>query len=311
MRPGAGGQGRGRRVYLQPLKPLAVGVHEPRPLCGTRARSATPSPAGIPTTTRAAVPSLAPSPAGRAPAQARSPGCPYLVASSSPPQSQTGGQIQGRCVGKNKSRKTPHLSLQHSLESPDEAFPEPAERARIGSGESYRPWSSGGLGNPRSGTRAGGGGEGSRVHGSLWQGPQSAPASRGTCPNVPPKGTESDKGERKGGGRLFSMWTQQGPGQDTRRGTERPAKGEACSVVGGLAGKAQGRAGVPLPQGPWELLQHSQTESPGPGAQGARGAPSHRSPQAPSKAPPSPNFKHQVLFASSSIVLSLGLGFYV
>lgn len=82
-------------------------------------------------------------------------------------------------------------------------------------------------------------------------------------------------------------------------------------MVGGLAGKAQGRAGVPLPQGPWELLQHSQTESPGPGAQGARGAPSHRSPQAPSKAPPSPNFKHQVLFASSSIVLSLGLGFYV
>lgn len=28
-------------VYLQSLKPLAIGVHEPRPLCGTRTRLAT------------------------------------------------------------------------------------------------------------------------------------------------------------------------------------------------------------------------------------------------------------------------------
>lgn len=231
--------------------------------------------------------------------------CSFIFASSKPNWGSDSRTLRGE---ENESQKTPHLSLQHSLESLDEAFPEPAKRARNRSGEFYRLWSRGGLGNPRSRTRAGGGG----------RGPKCVAASGKTLsqrqPHVAPAPTCHPKGQRVtrvSGGKGSS---QCGPseGQDRTPGGGQSAqqRERLCSAMGGLAGKAQGWVGVPLPRGPRELLQHPQTESPGLGAQGARGAPSHVSPQAPSKAPPSPNFKHQVLFASYSIVLSLGLDFY-
>lgn len=99
-------------VYLQSLKPLAIGVHEPRPLCGTRTRLAT-----LP---RSMVPSCSCPPCDTPPCrvgalvQVGSPGHPYLAASSLPPQSQTGDQTRGRCMGKKISHGNPQ-TLAHSI----------------------------------------------------------------------------------------------------------------------------------------------------------------------------------------------------
>lgn len=122
-------------MYLQSLKPLAVGVHEPGPLCGTQGRGHPP--AGLSGEPVLASPRLSgharpprcfPPPA-RVLALEESPGRPYLAASSLPPQTQTGGQIQGRCTGEEKTKSPKPRTSASVAPVGHEAPPELDERA--------------------------------------------------------------------------------------------------------------------------------------------------------------------------------------
>lgn len=176
-------------MYLQSLKPLAVGVHEPRPLWGTRTWSVAPSPAGtLPSRSR----TLATLPTGGVPAQEGSPGHPYLAASSSPPQSQTGGQIRGHCVEKNTSHESPQTSASSiHYRAQRKRFPNwPSVLGSIAG-----PQSSGRLGNPRSRTWdvvwGWGRGEGWRVP-SAWQPPGRPWVSASLAQHTPQRATQRE-----------------------------------------------------------------------------------------------------------------------
>lgn len=113
----------GSCMYLQPLKPLVVAVHQPGPLWGHRGAVShvlsqavaltrpLESPGSwsppAPSATEPAAPSPPPPLPGPSPTGGRS-RHPHLPASSSPLQTQTGGQIQGPYMGKEtKVTETP------------------------------------------------------------------------------------------------------------------------------------------------------------------------------------------------------------
>lgn len=138
--------------------------------------------------------SLLPSPAGQSPSAGREPlPCSFIFASSKP---NWGSDSRTLHSGENKSQKPQPQFPAFTVE------PRRAEPARIWSAQvSQAPeqWRSG-RAAPGRGAWGGAGdgvrGGGSRVCGSFRQGAGSAPASPGTRPNMPLKGTASDKGKK-------------------------------------------------------------------------------------------------------------------